>query len=58
MTPYKEKVSKKSDHTFSNIFDDKYKISKVSEAKKEKYAKTHLDGNLKSSVMFDDEFVF
>jgi hypothetical protein len=54
--PFKETTKKKDE--FTNIFDDSYKYSPpLTEKKKENTMKIFTTGELKSNIVFDDQYV-
>jgi N-acetylneuraminic acid mutarotase len=56
MIPFREHESKKRDE--KNVFDDSYKYTPNNdEWKQKKFEKNYIKGNLKSSIIFDDQYV-
>ncbi len=41
-----------------NVFDDNYKLRPINEEKtKQKFVKNYVNGNLKTNIVFDDQYV-
>ncbi len=54
--PFKEHESKQKEER--NVFDDSYKLTPVNQDKvKQKYTNNYVNGNLKTNIIFDDQFV-
>ncbi len=54
---FREQQSKQKQE--KNVFDDNYKLRPTNEERnKQKFVKNYVNGNLKTNIIFDDQYVF